>query len=198
MCSLTGAGWLLESGLLEFDNTLLPWSLDSALFAICFYATGNIISPYLIKTIKDIEASPKKLTICLCILLSAILIWIPLMLANGKITLGSKILNNGFLLYLTGVLGTIAILSVSILADKCKFLTFLGKNTFCIMSVHYIYRKFTLPKYYTWLGIPLYDREVFVETIIPFFVVFLFSVLSVLVYNKLQSMFSEGVRCRVR
>lgn len=199
MCvALTGAGWLLESGLLEFDNTLLPWSLDSALFAICFYATGNIISPYLIKTIKDIEASPKKLTICLCILLSAILIWIPLMLANGKITLGSKILNNGFLLYLTGVLGTIAILSVSILADKCKFLTFLGKNTFCIMSVHYIYRKFTLPKYYTWLGIPLYDREVFVETIIPFFVVFLFSVLSVLVYNKLQSMFSEGVRCRVR
>lgn len=183
---LTGAGWLLESGLLEFDNTLLPWSLDSALFAICFYATGNIISPYLMKTIKNVKASPHKYSICLCIFFGAILIWMPLMIANGKITLGSKILNNGFLLYLTGILGTMAILAVSVLLDKSRFLTFLGQNTFCIMSVHYIFRKFTLPKYYAWLGIPLYDRKVLSETIVPFLIIFILSIFSVLVYNKVR------------
>lgn len=188
---LTTVGWILESGLLEFDNTLLPWSLDSALFAICFYATGNIVSPYVFKTIKNIKEHPKKSTICLCIFLIAILIWTPLMIANGKITLGSKILNNGFLLYLTGVLGTMAVLSISILADKCRFLTFLGKNTFCIMSVHYVFRKFTLPKYYTWLDIPLYDREVFTETIVPFLIVFVLSILSVLVYNKGRALITK-------
>ncbi len=187
ICALmTGLGWLLESGLLDFDNTVLPWSLDSALFALSFYATGNIVSPYLIRAIQNIKASPNRRTLCLCIFFGVILIWMPLMIANGKITLGSKILNNGFLLYLTGILGTTAVLAISILLDKYRFLTFLGQNTFCIMSVHYVLRKFMLPKYYTWLGIPLYDREILAETIVPFLIVFTLTVLSVPVYNIIR------------
>lgn len=52
---LTCVGWLLESGYLNFDNTLLPWSLDSALFALGFYAVGNLTSDYVKKAISDIK-----------------------------------------------------------------------------------------------------------------------------------------------
>lgn len=57
---LTTIGWILESGLLDFDNTILPWSLDSALFALSFYATGNIFSKPVITAIKNIKKDESK------------------------------------------------------------------------------------------------------------------------------------------
>ena len=176
-------GWVLESGMLAFDNTLLPWSLDSALFALSFYAIGNLASPYLKKAIAYIKDNKYKILICIGITALCVAAWLPLALMNGKISLGSKELNNGFLLYMTGILGTVGILAISILLEKVKFLNFLGTNTFCLMSVHYMVRRFMIPKYYRMMGRPLYNDEVLSETIVPFIIVFVLSILLTLGYN---------------
>lgn len=185
---LTTTGWILESGLLDFDNTILPWSLDSALFALSFYATGNIFSKPVITAIKNIKKDESKAKICVVIICVMAVIWLPTTLINGKITLGSKILNNGFLLYLTGVTGTLIVLAISILLEKCKALIWLGRNTFCIMSVHYIYRKYTVPVIYEALNMEMYDREILSETLLPFAIVFAMSIISVCLYNIIKNM----------
>lgn len=184
--AFTTAGWILESGLLEFDNSLLPWSLDSALFALSFYATGNLLSKPVTNAIRNIKKDKDKTKICLIIIGAMAIIWLPATLVNGKITLGSKILNNGFLLYLTGVTGTLIVLTVSIFADKVKFLVWLGQNTFCVMAVHYMYRRYLVPVFYDAAGIELYDREILGETVVPFIIVMALSLITVVIYNRIK------------
>ena len=182
---LMGLGWLLESGLLPFDNTKLPWTLDSALFALGFYASGNLLAPWLRKTITSIREHPKRNLLCLAVITGCLILWLPLTLLNGKVSLGSRELNNGILLYLTGMLGTFAVLAVSILLEKCRPLIFLGTNTFCIMSVHYLIRKFMIPKYYVMLGIAKYKSKSLRETVIPFLIVLALTVLVALAYDRI-------------
>lgn len=184
---LTAFGWLLESGYLEFDNKTLPWSLDSALFALSFYAIGNVFSPAVKDTIQRISQHKQRTFICLGLILICLLIWYPLAVMNGKITLGSKVLNNGFLLYATGILGTMIILAVSLLIKKSRFLVFCGQSTFCIMGVHVMIRKYTLPKMYDAFGIPLYDKHILSECIVPFILVLMITLALTLIYNKVQS-----------
>ena len=184
--ALVCAGWFLESGKLAFDNTLLPWSLDSALFALGFYAFGNLAAEYMENTMVYLRNHKNKRVLCAIIFILCFTIWFPAMNLNGKITLGSKILNNGFLLYLTGITGTWMIFCISLLLEKNKFLDFCGRNSFCIMSVHYVIRKYTIPKYYQWIEIPLYKRKVLKETIVPFLIIFGLSILFTWTYNKLR------------
>lgn len=53
--TLVCCGWILESGWLDFDNKLLPWSADSALFALGFYAIGNLSSDRIKTSIGKVE-----------------------------------------------------------------------------------------------------------------------------------------------
>lgn len=179
------AGWLMQSGMLGFDNALLPWTLDSALYALSFYAAGNRLFPFVRQTIANVRNHHKRNRICLAVLVLCIIIWLPLMLMNGKVSLGSQILRNGFLFFLTGMLGTFGILAVSVMLENNRFLLWLGRNTFCLMSVHYMIRKYTIPKYYKMLGVPLYKSKVFSQTVIPVLIVFLLSLLATLAYNAI-------------
>ncbi len=178
-------GWILESGLLPFRNKILPWSIDSALFALGFYAIGNICAPQIFGAIQKVGASEDKKWIAVGAGVLSVTLMIPLALLNGKISLGSKILNNGFLLYATGVLGTIGILAVSVLLQKCKFLKFCGENSFYIMASHYMVRVF-LRLGLEVLGLPLYDDKIFVQTILPFLVVLTVSVIFAAIYVKIK------------
>lgn len=173
--ALAALGWLLESGLLVFDNTVLPWTLDSALFALSFYAAGNMAFPLVQKGVAAIRAHRHQPLVCLNVILVSVALWLPLALMNGKISLGSRVLGNGSLLFLTGIFGTAALLGLSLLVEKCPFLRFCGRNSFYIMATHYVVRKYTLPPLYDLLGIPLYDRKDSVQTIIPFLAVLLIS-----------------------
>lgn len=179
-------GWILESGLLFFDNKLLPWSLDSALFAFGFYAIGNLVSVNAQDTIKKISFDKNKVSICLILIAVTMLIWCPLGFVNGKITLGSKILGNGFLLYINGILGTITILAISILLQKNKFLAFCGRNSFYIMSTHYILRNMLVKPIYVLIAGELYNKESFIETLIPFILVFLLSLLYTIIHINIK------------
>ena len=185
---LSCCGWVLESGMLNFDNKLLPWSLDSALFALSFYAIGNLSSGFVQNTIRRIKENRYGNVICIGLIILFVIVWLPPTLMNGKITMGSKILNNGFLLYLNGVLGSIIVLLISILLEKSKFLAYCGRNSFVLMASHYMIRRYTLPKYYALLGIELYDKKIFKETIIPFLIVFAISLLFTYLYEKMNRM----------
>lgn len=190
VCSiLTFCGWLLESGYLPFDNTVLPWSLDSALFALGFYALGNLTYGKVKCTIRKIENNKYKNLISAAILVQCAVVLIPLVCLNGKISMGSKMLNNGFMLYATGIVGTIGILAFAMLLSKSKLLKFYGLNSFCIMSTHYLIRVlYQLGS--SFVGIAEYDATKFVQTIIPFIVVTIASTIFTILYNKFKRVFT--------
>ena len=180
---LTAAGWILESDLINFNSNLLPWSLDSALFAIGFYAIGNLLAPLIKDSIIRIKASKYKILICIAPAAMCMAIGIPLALFNGKVSLGSKILNNGLLFYITGILGTVFILSLSILLDKIKALNYFGRVSFAVMGIHYLFRM-VVSKIYVILGIEAYDSTSLKECIIPFIAVTVMSAVFALIYDK--------------
>lgn len=185
---LSGLGWFLESDLSPIESPFLPWSLDSALFVIGFFAIGNLCANHLIEYTNSIRSKNHSVLKILLLIILCFAIVIPLALYNGRISLGSKILNNGFILYLTGLLGTFAILNIGLLLEKSKFLLYLGKNTFYIMAVHYLFKDAVLSAYEAW-GIPLYDKTKLSETILPAIIVFLLTLAFIFIYNKLKSYF---------
>ncbi|MCI7504849.1 MAG: acyltransferase family protein [Coriobacteriaceae bacterium] len=183
---LVCCGWLLESGWLDFDNKLLPWSADSALFALGFYAIGNLASDCIKNTIGEVERSERKIAICVAVAIACLAILIPLAFLNGKITLGSKELNNGFLLYINGLVGSIAVLALAVLLERSRFLAFCGRNSFTIMASHFAIRRYIFMPCYILLVGERYNNKSLAETIIPFLVVFASSILLALAINKVK------------
>lgn len=181
--ALAALGWLLESGLLPFDNTVLPWTLDSALYALGFYAAGNMVFPAVKAGMETIKSHRHKVLLCLDLILLSLALWLPLALLNGKISLGSRVLGNGVLLFLTGVLATSALFGLGLLVEKCPFLGFCGRNSFYIMGVHYFARKYIVQKLPAFSG---YDRKDPAQTAVPFLLVLAISlaVTAVIAYWK--------------
>ena len=171
---------------MPIDNFLLPWSLDSALFALGFYAIGNLSSGYIANVINKIKSYRYKTVLCVELIILIMIILMPLAMMNGKITLGSKILNNGFLLYLNGILGTILILIMSVLFEKNRFLIFCGRNSFSIMASHYLFRNYIVKPVHRLVTGEMYDRESLTDTIVPFLAVFSLSFLFAIVYNMIS------------
>lgn len=182
---LTAAGWLLESDLIKFNNELLPWSLDSALFATGFYAMGNLLAGSVKNTIVRIKSNRYRNLICLGIAAICLAVLIPLALYNGKVSLGSKILNNGLLFYLTGITGTVFVLSLSIILDRIKVLNYFGRVSFSVMGIHYLFRM-VVSKIYVILGIEAYNSMSLKECIIPFVAVTVMSAVFAFIYDKTE------------
>lgn len=195
--ALAFCGWVLESGMLEFDNMCLPWNLDSAIFALGFYAFGNLFAEKAKKLIEAIGENKFKLPICIGIMLALSIVWIPLALMNGKITLGTKILNNGFLLYATGILGTLIVLTLSILLRESKFLAYCGRHSFEIMASHYIFRKCLVRPLYIVLKGKAYNRKVIEEAWLPFLIVLLLSLLFTVAYDRISAFFVKKKKLKL-
>lgn len=191
---LAWCGWVLESGHLDFDNKLLPWNLDSGLFALGFYAFGNLYAREILGSIEKIDTSKYKPLVCIGIVAVLTVIWYPLAVMNDKITLGTKILNNGFLLYLTGILGTCMIMTVSILLKNSRFLAYCGRNSFEIMASHYLFRVCLVrPAYIVLLG-AAYKRKVFREAFVPFLIVLSLSLMYTVLYTQVRKHCRKKVR----
>lgn len=189
ICSvLVFAGWILESRLLPFDNSILPWSLDSAFFSLGFFALGNLIFDDVKHKISIIERKKHSVLFLLGMAILGLILIIPLAYYNGHVSLGSKILSNGFVFYLTGIIGTICVLAISVLLKNSKFLLFCGQNSFCIMAVHCLLRN-TLYSFLSITGIGMYDKTNFMQTIIPFVIILSFSLLFTIIYNKFKCIF---------
>ncbi len=187
VCSiLVFFGWLLESGYLPFDNKILPWSLDSALFALGFYAIGNLTYGKVKYAVQKIEKNKYSTLITVTSVILCGIMLVPLVCLNGKISLGSKVLNNGFLLYASGLIGTVGIISSAVLLKKSKLLKFCGLHSFYIMATHYIIRVL-YRAVCSFISIMMYDTKSFVQTIIPFIVVMTASIVFSILYARVKN-----------
>ena len=131
-------GWLGESSLIPVDFSFLPWNLGSACFSFGFFAIGNLSASFLKEKLFSMQLNAKKRVMLIIAFVLSMALVIPFALLNGKISIGSRELNNGFLLYATGIIGTIGILCISKAIGKCKLLQFFGKNSFKVMGIHYV------------------------------------------------------------
>lgn len=188
--TLTVLGWVIESNFISFPNEILPWSLDSAFFAIGFFTIGNLTFKKICTIEKKLTNTTNKKLLCIAISIFAITTLVPLALHNGKISMGSKILGNGFILYSTGILGVCFILPLSILLKNNKLFKYCGKNSFQIMAVHYLFRD-SLRLFFKLFNIPIYDKTIWYETILPIAIVFFASVLFSLFYNKIKMLINQ-------
>lgn len=137
---ICAAGWFTESRFCPVSFTFMPWNFSSACFSLGFYAAGNLSAPLLKEKVFSITYTKKQhlLSIAAIIVLSAITVWVGFI--NGKISIGSRILGNGFLLYITGLAGSAAILLLARYFEKCPFIKFCGQNSFIIMGCHVLIR----------------------------------------------------------
>ena len=186
--ALSASGWLLESGILPFDNMLLPWSLDSAFFTMGFFAIGNLCSCHITEYAKAVRSKRRSNLILIAVIILCTAIIVPVALYNEKISIGSKTLNNGLLLYITGLAGTFSVFNTGLLLEKNKFLIYLGKNSFCIMAVHYLFKDAIITGYEL-SEKPLYDETLLSETILPTLAVLLLSLGFSVLYNKAKAYF---------
>ena len=124
---------------LNFDFTLLPWNIESAMSAMLFYCIGNLFVKHLkLNFITNFtENNTRKMIVGILI---AIIPFTLGALYNGHITLGSNSLGKStLLLYIVGFIGVAIIISISALLERLKIIgliEFIGRNSFDFMAVH--------------------------------------------------------------
>ncbi len=183
-------GWYLESSYCPVDTSFLPWNLCSAFFSVGFYAIGNLAKPYFNRFIFE-QKKDKKIRVNSIIILIAVIILAVVCsvvaFRNGIVSIGDRKLNNGILLYITGVIGTIAVLLISQLINKSKFLKFFGVNSFAFMACHDIIISLIIivsrQIHRIFEFIPAINREMVFDSVILFIADIIFSVIFVLLYN---------------
>lgn len=181
---LTVVGWLLASPMLRPEGLIMPWCSDTALFAIGFFAIGHLLSPQIKKGIQAASEHKHRVILSIGVLLLCVVALLPIVHFNGKITLGSKILNNGLLVYCGGIIGSCAVLAASVLAGNCRFLRFCGTNSLPIMAIHYeVY--IILGNLLQMLGVG-YDKTSVLQTLLPFVAITGITLVCTLLYNKLK------------
>ena len=182
-------GWLLSNTAVRM---FLPWNLCTALMTVSFYALGHCLfkrfffnqsSEYFSKRITYIIISIMSFAIC-----------IPISLLNGKISLGHNVVNNGILLFFTGVLGSVSLLSLSVFIKKSPpLITYIGRNSFNIMGIHMLIvalLHFLLQKFFS---IPNSTFEKNALLAVSFFlIILLISLLFVFLINKIKLVFQRN------
>lgn len=143
LCAIIG--YLMLNVALPFDFTLLPWSIESALSALIFYAAGNLITTrFGIMWVPNIAQKKRLLTVGVILILTVLLFFVaPL---NGHISLGSNSLGHSVLLfYLLAFCGTFSTLLFAALLEDVslpglklitRFLCWVGRNSFYFMALH--------------------------------------------------------------
>lgn len=191
--AITVFGWYIQSDCC-FTNAFsyLPWSFDSACFVVGFLAIGYKIRPILSLLAKK-TGNKKWKTLCAAVLLMAAMI--PLALLNGKVSIGSKILHNGILFYITGILGTLSIMALSWSISQSKLLQYCGKNSFYIMAIHVIILGLLI-KGMQYVGIGGYDNYNLAKSLPPFAAVVVSSMFFSELYVRTKNRIKERSKCQ--
>lgn len=127
-------GWFFC--LLSQKVNVFIWNIPVCFFSLGFYALGHkVLRP--IWFAKTIENYSKKRFVA--IFLVSLTLIIPVALTNGKISLGQDVVNNGIFLYITGVFGSVSILSLSRVFQS-NFIVFIGRNSFLFLGIHGLVR----------------------------------------------------------
>lgn len=139
-------GWFTESRYCPVDFSLLPWNFSSACFAVGFYAVGHLSGNNLSTFVSQNKTTRKKaITLAIAVLCFAVVMIVGKL--NASVSIGSRRLGNGFLFYLTGILGFLGVFCVGEFLKNIKPLTFWGRSSFCIMATHLLIQKTILQAY---------------------------------------------------
>ena len=140
--ALAAAGYVLVNYCTFFDFTTLPWSIEVAMMALIFYSTGNLFVKLIgHETFKNLVLKRQVVSGVFVIVLFSI-VYIGGQL-NGKVSMGHAQINNPFLFYPIGYLGTLAMLGLTMLLSawvkdsKIGTATkWFGQNSFIAMAIH--------------------------------------------------------------
>lgn len=190
-------GWITESNLVSIDFSLLPFNFSSACFALGFLVFGY----YYLSEIKDLinryKENPYKLAFISILLMAITSI---LAIYNGHVSMGSRVLKNGFIFYITGILGTISLYIISNLINS-KVLRFFGTNSFTIMGSHVVVwygLEFMIStinviirnKFNTSFSIQIFPNNATLYSLSIFILTLLFTSLFVFFYNEIKRKFN--------
>lgn len=181
---LVVAGWLMKSKYLSMRSLRLLWNWDISFFVIGFYALGNLLSQKTLQLLARCETHRHRHLLCIGAALLCAVVLVPLARFNGKVSVGSGLFKNGFLLYATGLIGTLGVLLAAAAFQHCRFLSYLGKNTFAIMGTHYVIRNM-FNAFCSVVGLPIYDSKSIAQSILPFILILTASLLCTAVYNRI-------------
>lgn len=113
----------------------LPWGINIALTAIIFYILGNTFKNYIIKYNNDL----KRNALIFCI---SFIILFMLSRVNGNVDMDNRMYSNYLLFILSGIVGTLMILSFAKLLegifDGSDLLVFISNATIVILAFHAI------------------------------------------------------------
>lgn len=145
VCSALGA-WMISGEYSYFFN-LLPWSTESALAAMVFYCTGNILMKHIsLQKLETAVLSNRVIAILSACILTVILLFLGDW--NGHVSLGSDTLGkNAFVYYINAFTGiyVVTILCIFLCSIHTKFTLYnklhsynlwFGRNSYDIMAIH--------------------------------------------------------------
>ncbi|MCQ2470748.1 MAG: acyltransferase family protein [Clostridia bacterium] len=145
ICAVLGYIMIIPNSFFDFKSNL-PWSIEGAFRALAFYVAGNLVSTKmgLNGVYNQIQNKAKASTV---IMVLSALIFIPLAIFNGEVSVGSNIYGkSNILFYLNGFIGTLLFIIISCKIEainknhKSKaidYVTWVGKNSFRFMALHY-------------------------------------------------------------
>ena len=147
---LVCVGWYTESDYCPVDFSVLPWNFSSACFSIGFYAVGHLF----VSKLTPFTFTNRPLSQKVCALVSAGVCFAVAIVAahfNGRVTIGTRILGNGFLFYVSGIMGSLGVLFIGELIQNFSLVTFWGRSSFCIMATHLLLQRTILLSYKNFL-----------------------------------------------
>lgn len=140
--SLAVAGYVLVNYCTFFDFTTLPWSIEVAMMALIFYATGNLF----VKNIghkKFMNFVLKRQAVSSIIVILLFLVTYNGGVINGQVSMGHASIHNPFLFYPVSYVGIFAMLGLCVLLsawlNETKMVSgikWFGQNSFIAMSIH--------------------------------------------------------------
>ena len=203
LCAVVG--YLLVYRCKFWDFRLLPWSIESALMAMPFFALGNLLvkrvsHENIIKSIHDHK------WICLGGMLVGFTLTAIIGHHNGVVSMGhSRLGSNPLVFYVTAFIGICSMLLLCVLLSDIKpdktlekvfsGLKWFGKNSFNAMAIHNPIRAFVM----VIVAMAFHTTDVAISettslSLISFVVTLVVTIIGMLVINWGNSRFSKSLK----
>lgn len=143
ICVVTASiGYVLVNYCTFFDFTTLPWSTEVAMMALIFYSTGNLFVKLIgHEKFKTMVLKRQWMSTIFVVILFSIVYKLGQL--NGRVSMGHAHINNPFLFYPIGYLGTFAMLGLTMLLSAWvketktgNAMKWFGQNSFIAMAIH--------------------------------------------------------------
>lgn len=196
-------GYVIVNDCSFFDFTTLPWSIEVAMSAILFYASGHL----LVKNVGHQQIThmvdSNKLGTAVLFLLVLVLAYLGA-ITNGKVSMGHAILRNPFLFYPTAYLGVGAMLLFSLLLAQSKLnekkwmggVKWFGQNSFIPMVIHNPIKGFVVVAVSSCLGVQVKEaKQDFLMSAIAFVTTLLVTVVLMYIIVKVKAQLKKKHEC---